>query len=782
MTAIFRISIIASAIACAFAPASVAQIPACPASDIAAAELVRDFDDFPDAAAREWAKCPNMAARVFAASVLGDGASVNENFEALLTLMDDTDSWVRAQAAAALMRHHRDSENLEPFLVARKDDATPSRQRYLTKGDLVLAFANDHFRQDESKPFAIRRLPVDPDVALFQQMRGDGHIRPSLSDAQRILGLATTSPRPDLVFAIAEAFHFEFEEIYKSAAAASLDRMLRDYTDIQLAEVLVEHVSQGGSLEDSSLDRVPASRMLALARANGKFAFGFAGWYKPKWSEADIAALDALAIQYGRNLIRNGEFFESDRVIFDIIEADGEEPALALFIEGLAKSYASARIVVDVTPEAAILATRTLPGLPGQIATALYSCSEMTEESESELMINISACGRATLLASGLPVRQAIDGAVAKGQICRAVAMGVAGGDEGRQGIIAMWDAVQASGRLGTYSAAQVENVYCEDKPNILRRAMEAIDPARVAAADRAVGRDAGPGTLRAHLGDLESCEAGLYWTQGAGLPDSAIAGLARDVNCVRQGMSSSDAYNEELADFSSQVRNRVAPSPRQIGMEPYFGPRPIMNEPPRPPRSPTELPVIREMPRPYLNADLSVDALGGRNQTLGQLYERIKAGFYKVDPNFQTGLFSDGNNGFIVLARRERIEPSGKPFPPDLRFTWSGEPRQDLGAMFASILGEKRGEFRVMAVVVSEKLNVNAAVPATSLPLDIIGQVTVMPRALADQPVGAREAFGLVYVFERPKGKAFRSKTNGPVAGRGHFLASGVWSALGLQ
>lgn len=779
MIIIFRSLIIASAIACGVVSESIAQAPACPQSDIKAAELIRAIDDFPDAHAREWAKCSNMAARIFAASVLGDGASVDENFEALLTLMDDTDPWVRAQAAGALTRHG-DSRSLQILLAASREDTTPSRQPFLTKGDIVLAFVSSQDPRIDRRPHAIRSLAVEAEVALFEQIRGDGHIRASPSDAQRLLDLATTSPRPDLVFAIADRSRSEFAELYRHAAIASLDRMMHDYSDAQLAEILVQRVSNPDILENSSLVRVPVSRMLALARANGDFASGLSGWYKPEWSEADSAALDALALQHGRSLIREGEFVKADRAILAIIEVDGEVPALDLFIEGLARSYASANIVESATLEDAILAARTLTGLAGQIAAALDSCGQVTQKSEDELMTNISACGRATLLASGLPVREAIEGAVATGQVCRAVAMGIAGGEEGRQGVIAMWDALQASGRLGAYSAAQIENVYCEQKSNILRRAMETIDPARVAAADRAADRYAGPGTLRALLGNIESCREGLFWTEGAALPASALAELARDINCTRQ--ATPNAYDAILSGFSAQVRNRVAPSPRQIGMEPYIGPGVNMYSPDVGPGTPTELPVIREMPMPYLNADLSIDALGGRNQTLGQLHARLREAFYKVDANFQTGLFSDGKGGFIVLARRERIDSSGKPFPPDLRFTSQGQPQQNIGTMFASILGERPGQFRVLAVVVSETLNVNPAVPATSLPLDAIGQVTFLPSALADKPVGAREVFGLVYVFERPKGKAFRAKVDGPVAGRSHFLESGVWGALGLQ
>jgi hypothetical protein len=171
----------------------------------------------------------------------------------------------------------------------------------------------------------------------------------------------------------------------------------------------------------------------------------------------------------------------------------------------------------------------------------------------------------------------------------------------------------------------------------------------------------------------------------------------------------------------------------------------------------------------------LSLSLFGGSNATAGTFFDRLRAAFGEISPDFEIGLFSGPPDGFAVVARLERIQPDGVPFPGRVRWTSEGRPKLALSDLLGDLFLERPGYFRVIAFVVTSQAVFEPSA-RDRLP-GVTDGAQVMPADLAARSLAGLHVFALVYSFERPAGGKLRVWVDGSPSARHHLEASGLWS-----
>ena len=162
---------------------------------------------------------------------------------------------------------------------------------------------------------------------------------------------------------------------------------------------------------------------------------------------------------------------------------------------------------------------------------------------------------------------------------------------------------------------------------------------------------------------------------------------------------------------------------------------------------------------------------------TLGELYDSLLAALGRASPGFETGLFGGVPNGFAVVARMERIQDNGTPYPGDARWVMQGTPFLSLGDFLGNLFFEKPGYFRVIALVLTDDVNFSAD-PHAKLP-SISEGAREMPPEMRAKPFDTQTLLALIYTFERKPGAEITTWPNGAPSGTQHLQAAGILGAL---
>lgn len=189
-------------------------------------------------------------------------------------------------------------------------------------------------------------------------------------------------------------------------------------------------------------------------------------------------------------------------------------------------------------------------------------------------------------------------------------------------------------------------------------------------------------------------------------------------------------------------------------------------------PRMPWPPPAGYRPPQP-----IPLSQFGPPGLTTGSWYERVRGAFQSISPNFETGLFSGPPDGFALVARLERIDEQGSPFPDPARWTSDGQAKLDLGELLRDLFLERPGRFRIVALVVTSQPTFQSD-PSARLP-ELIDGAQVMPKELAAQPLDGKHVLALVYPFERPRGAPMRIWRDGGPSTMQHLQAAGLWQKL---
>lgn len=204
--------------------------------------------------------------------------------------------------------------------------------------------------------------------------------------------------------------------------------------------------------------------------------------------------------------------------------------------------------------------------------------------------------------------------------------------------------------------------------------------------------------------------------------------------------------------------------------------------------RRSADLPVLADLPhfpwpapRPVLQQPIPLSALGGPGMTLGDVADALRNRIQAADPDFEIGVFSGPPDGFVLLTRMERITDDGAPFPAPNRFTVKGNPSAGFWDAIRGLMAERPGHFRVIAFVVTSQIAIDPTRSPLSIPIDRIGEASVLPVAVARVPMGARRIFALVYAFERRPGKPQQPWTDGAPSALMHLRRSGIGRRIGL-
>jgi hypothetical protein len=162
---------------------------------------------------------------------------------------------------------------------------------------------------------------------------------------------------------------------------------------------------------------------------------------------------------------------------------------------------------------------------------------------------------------------------------------------------------------------------------------------------------------------------------------------------------------------------------------------------------------------------------------SLADVSARIVAAVRSASVDYDYGLFGLPD-GFVVLARMERIRADGTPYAG--RERWSNEPlpAKTLEEYVIDLFFDPPGYFRTIAFAVTG--NEPSATDATaSLPAPMAGAKS-LPAELGRLSYGERHTYALVYAFERVDGGKMSLNYAGSPSGLTHLKASGIWSGFG--
>jgi hypothetical protein len=169
-------------------------------------------------------------------------------------------------------------------------------------------------------------------------------------------------------------------------------------------------------------------------------------------------------------------------------------------------------------------------------------------------------------------------------------------------------------------------------------------------------------------------------------------------------------------------------------------------------------------------------DMLPQADASLAEVSARIVAAVRSASADYDYGLFGLPD-GFVVLARMERIRADGMPYSGAER--WSNEPlpAQSLEEYVTDLFFDPPGYFRTIAFAVTGD-EPSATDATVSLPAPNAGAKS-LPPALGRLSYGARHTYALVYTFERVDGGKMTLNYAGSPSGLTHLKASGIWNGL---
>jgi hypothetical protein len=176
----------------------------------------------------------------------------------------------------------------------------------------------------------------------------------------------------------------------------------------------------------------------------------------------------------------------------------------------------------------------------------------------------------------------------------------------------------------------------------------------------------------------------------------------------------------------------------------------------------------------------LRLDWFGPTGRTAGGWFDLVRRTMQALSPYFETGLFKGPPGGFALVARLERIDVTGRPFPGLARWTTEGQPKLDLGDLFGDLFLERPGYFRIVVFVVTDQPTFQADSGAR-LP-DVAAGSQVMPPQLRDMRLDGKYLMALVYSFERRQGEAMHAWIDGSPSALQHLRAAGIWERLSGQ
>jgi hypothetical protein len=173
----------------------------------------------------------------------------------------------------------------------------------------------------------------------------------------------------------------------------------------------------------------------------------------------------------------------------------------------------------------------------------------------------------------------------------------------------------------------------------------------------------------------------------------------------------------------------------------------------------------------------LPLDWFGPLDVTAGAWFDLMRRTMGELSSDYETALFSGPPGGFALVARLERIDASGKPYPGRARWTTEGQPKLDLVELLGDLFLERPGHFRIVVFVVTDQPNFQAD-PRVRLP-DVREGAQVMPRDLATMRLAGKYVLALVYSFERRQGEPMRAWVDGSPSTLQHLHAAGIWQRL---
>lgn len=805
------------------APAAWSQAPTCPASAEEAARIAIAPEPFSDEAALVWATCPVPAARMFAAAYLAETDPAPKVLAAILKLTEAPSDRVRLHAFFAMANQ---SEAMIPFLGKQVKDRTPSSIPGLTRGDLAAAALEALAPQD--KPLVPHALlgearpgktapsfPAEIDYDRFRRLAPEARAAAMYEAARSGDPISTykaiqyAAQHHPWSGAPANLKHEDYEaagliafqRVFEASPGVVADKLYRFLEGIPYRQ------EGRANIEQAVLDWIDPDVLLAeilKARSVDSIQLLRDGTedLPERWAGRS-AQIEETARQIVLDLLDEGQLAQAiwaDSELYrrarPVLDNDAlAEALIANLGRGLIQSNDINRLLA-ARPEFSESLSRIAGsgGVRADAARALLACADSRIESGKRERGDPLSCYAATRIASGETATGGLYRAYGAGDLCRAAAIAAADPETGK---FFLWDIrtrIRDSKAIGIIPAPASGLVQCGSVSlsQLVDSILMDIDADTYWENYRAEGQ-AFNARADAELADW----GGIYaWdvackpfemddSPEGDTPGNPLKAMLAMLKCfeTREVYELQNAYLRARGQLQEAWIVKVPAQTRIWVPPPPPAPAAPMSPDPQdlPVMGPGGLPVIKAMPKPRLEVALDLSRLGGRDQTLEALQGRIEGALRKASPGYETGLFSDGKDGIIILTRRERIRSNGEPFDEARRFTEHGNPKASLADLFSSIIREKPGEFRVIAFVIARDINFDPDADPINLPLDLIGEVRSLPPELAEARVGDRKVTALVYVFERPKGKKAHARKAGPPSAYQHLLAAGVWAALGL-
>lgn len=197
----------------------------------------------------------------------------------------------------------------------------------------------------------------------------------------------------------------------------------------------------------------------------------------------------------------------------------------------------------------------------------------------------------------------------------------------------------------------------------------------------------------------------------------------AADV-AIRGGLRSA------VAAFLENIADALRPSPLMSGRRYQLPPFPW--------------PPPRYASRAKFGLDLDMALLGRPGETLGDVHRRLRHALEETDPNFEVGLFQ-APGGFVMLTKLEQIDSDGKPAAE--RWLSYRKPPSSLSEYLVALFLSPPGYYRTIAFVFTNESDFGSS--DQPLPAFNTG-ATDLPDDIAKIPLSSRQAFVLVYAFQR--------------------------------